>query len=166
MGGLALAVLGTLAIYVYALEFQGPPPQLKIGDIGPTMNWGVARFQGVVTGARYETDTGWLSIFLDDNTGSIFIRAYDSETQALIERNNVPGVGQHISVVGKIRTRPGFNMLILSVAGGLDILPEDVPRENISTITSNPENYVYERVQIEWKVIKKRKMIPSKEMPQ
>lgn len=159
-GGLALAVLGTLAIYAYALGFQGPPPQLEIEDIEPTMNFGTVQLNGVVTGVRYEADTEWLAIFLDDNTGSIFIRVYDSETEALIKRNNVPGVGQRINITGRLRNRPDFNMMILQVANGLKIKETPPLKENISAITSSPENYIYERVQLEGKIISKEKDAP------
>lgn len=159
-GGLALAVIGVLALYVDALWFKvvvRDAPPLSLSEIEPTMNFAAVNITGTVTGVRYEDDTKWMSIWLDDNfddyTDAIFIRVYDSETKQLIERNNVPGVGQEISIVGQLRLRPGFTQLILNVAGALDILPETPENLDIGDVVSNPENYIYERVRVQGKVI-------------
>lgn len=163
-GGLALAVFGVLGIYVYALGFMGPPPSMHLADVNPTNNFAIVTFENItVTGARYDTSTRWLSIFVDnteDNVGSMFIRAYDSETEKLIERNNVPGPGQKVDIVTKLQTSEDFNMGVLQVAGGLDILETTPKKISISKLSSNPENYLYERVQVEGKVMDKSKDDP------
>jgi len=158
-GGLALAVLGVLALYVDALWIKAvvrDAPPLSLSDIEPTMNFAAVEITGTVTGVRYEDDTEWMSIWLDDNfdddTDAIFIRIYDSETEQLIKRGNVPGTGQEISIVGQLRLRPGFTQLILNVAGALEILPETPENVSIGEVVSNPENYFYERVRVEGKV--------------
>lgn len=137
---------------------------MHIADVKPTSNFGIVTFENVtVTGARYDASTRWLSIFIDnteDNVGSMFVRAYDSETEKLIERNNVPGPGQKVDIVVKLQTSEDFNMGTLQVAGGLEILPETPENVSISELNSNPENYLYERVQVKGKVLDKSKDDP------
>lgn len=163
-GSLALAVVGVIGLYIYALGFMGPPPSMHLAEVEPTNNFAIVNFENVtVTGARYDTSTRWLSIFIDnteDNASSMFIRAYNSETEKLIERNNVPGTGQKVDIVTKLQTSEDFNMGILQVAGGLEILPTTPENVGISELNSNPENYLYERVRVEGKVLNKSKDDP------
>lgn len=180
-GGVALAVLGVIGLYVYALGFQGPPPSIRLADVEPTMNFSIVQFENVtVTGARYDRSTSWMSIFIDnteDKAGSMFVRAYDSETEELVKRtrawteehealkpgqrvNIIPGIGQKVDITLKLQTSEDFNYGILQVAGGLEILPRPPKKMAISTLVSEPENFLYERVRVDGKVVRKEKDEP------
>lgn len=107
-----------------------------------------------------------MRLWVDDGTGTMFIQAYDSEADVLIDRtlsnpdssNRIPGTGENVDIVGKLRLQPGFKRMILEVAGGTHIIPKKLASENMTEIVSNPENYLYKRVKVsDKKVIWKEK---------
>jgi RNA polymerase subunit RPABC4/transcription elongation factor Spt4 len=133
-GGLAIAVLGVLFLYV---DVRGPhilvraPYQMTVGDVfldnAVTMNFAQVIMTGKATFVKYYEDMRSLGMFITDwenNNGeirenenaSIFIRAYDATTFALFDAEKArldenspepkfPAVGDILTLRGNLRVR-------------------------------------------------------------
>jgi hypothetical protein len=152
-GGLAVAVFGVIALYadvtVLNLMIAEKPPLVSLTEVTPSMNFAIVRIQGTVTGVSYDEARMWLGITLMEENETIFIRVYDSETKALIERNKVPAVGDKAEVTGQLRVRPGFRQMILQVAGGLRPERPQAQPMTIGNVLENVNDLLYQRVRIE-----------------
>ena len=168
-GGLAIAVLGILFLYVdlhSANIVVKNPPTVALSDITETMNMAQVYIQGKATFVKYYEDTRFLGMFVSDDAGnSIFIRAYDAETLRLIEMEKqrlaegssepkFPAVGDIVTIRGQLRVRPEFKMMILQYAEGIRIERPAATRTTIAQMVSNPENFgEYQRIEVEGKII-------------
>lgn len=119
-GALGLAVLGLIWLWWFATH--SPLPTLKIGQAQATMNFAYVRVQGQVTRApSYDPDSGYLSFWIEDETGEMLVSAYRATTKQLVESGRMPFIGDHVSVEGSLRMRPDNVSLTLNSADGLRI---------------------------------------------
>jgi hypothetical protein len=181
-GGLAVAVLGVLFLYVDLRTFHfivREPYYVRIADLyldnAPTLNMAQAVITGKATFVKYYEDMRALGMFLVDlenENASVFVRAYDATTLDLIRRERerleagdpepkFPAVGDIVTVRGNLRVRAAggrageFRMMILTYADGLLRIerPEGIP-VRIADVVSQPENFgLYDRIQIEGKIL-------------
>lgn len=181
-GGLTVAIVGVLFLYVDLRTFHfivREPYHIRIADLyldnAPTMNMGQAVLTGKATFVKYYEDMRALGMFLVDpenENADIFIRAYDATTLDLMEREKerldagdpnpkFPAVGDLVTLRGNLRVRASgeragqFRMMILMYADGLlDIDRPEARPVKILDVVSNPDNFgLYERIQVEGKVI-------------
>lgn len=159
-GGLALAVCGVLALYADATVFKvviKDPPVITLDQIEPTMNFAVVKLENcLVTGVTYDELDVTLGIWLSQGGQTIFVRVYDEETKRLIATGNIPGTGDYASIIGQLRVRPDFRMMILQVAGGLRWSRPEAQSMSIPQLLDNAENLLYKRVSVEGKFISTR----------
>jgi len=151
-GGLALAVCGVLALYADATVFKAmikDPPLITLAEIEPTMNFAVVRVEGLVTGVAYRESDMTIGMWLSQGEQTIFVKVYDEETKRLIATQNIPRVGDNASIIGQLRVRPDFRMIILQVAGGLHWSRPDATPMSIDNVLADAENILHKRVQIE-----------------
>lgn len=119
-GALGLSVLGLIWLWWFATH--SPLPTLKIGQAQATMNFAYARVQGQVARApSYDPDSGYLSFWIEDETGEMLVSAYRATTKQLVESGRMPFIGDHVSVEGSLRMRPDNVSLTLNSADGLRI---------------------------------------------
>ncbi|MEW6222712.1 MAG: hypothetical protein AB1476_05340 [Candidatus Hadarchaeota archaeon] len=181
-GGLAIAILGILFLYV---DVRGPhilvkaPYQLRIGDLyldnSATMNMAQVIMTGKATFVKYYEDTRFLGMFITDlenENADVFIRAYDATTLTLLAMENqrlaensstpkYPAVGDIVTLRGNLRVRASgefigeFRMLILQYPEGvLEINRPAATPVSIKEAVDNMNNFsLYQRLQVEGKVI-------------
>ncbi len=109
---LLLAIAGVIALLVSASHTAAP--QIAIGEIGATMNLAYVRVSGtVISSPKYDPDSGYLSFRMDDGTGELTVSSYRAETQALVNSNSVPALGDRIALEGTLRLREDSSALTL-----------------------------------------------------
>jgi hypothetical protein len=169
-GGLTVAVLGVLLLYV---DLHGPrwivrePPTIEnYSEITPAMNFAQIYIPGKATFVKYYDDTRFLGIFVEDeDQNELFVRAYDAETMRLIRMESrrleegspqpkFPAVGDILTVRGNLRVRPGFPMMILQFAEGLSIHRPEATRVTIENLVENASGFEeYRRFEVVGKII-------------
>jgi len=181
-GGLAVAVLGVLFLCadVRGLHIATRPPyEISISDLflenATLMNMGQVVLTGRATFVKFYEDTGFLGMYLTDlenSDASVFVRAYDSTTKALIELENrrlrenrgspaFPAVGDIVTVRGSLRVRAigdranQFQMLIVQYPEGFVRIERPEGREaRIFDVVHSFENFEeYGRLKVSGKVI-------------
>lgn len=117
---LLLAIAGVIALLVSASHTAAP--QITIGEIGATMNLAYVRVSGmVISSPKYDPGSGYLSFRLDDGTGELTVSSYRAETQALVNSNSVPALGDRIALEGTLRLREDSSALTLAAPERLTI---------------------------------------------
>jgi hypothetical protein len=177
-GGLAIAVLGVMFLYVdlHATHIIVREPEtIRISDITPTTNFGNVYITGKATFVKYYDDTKFLGMYLtdlDNENVDIYIRAYDAETKRLMDMETqrlaenspdpkFPAVGDIVTVRGQIIVRGGapeveggFAMMRIQYAEGVKVMRPEATRVTIEELVSNPKKFGrYQRVEIEGKII-------------
>ncbi|MEM1689596.1 MAG: hypothetical protein QXX33_03655 [Candidatus Hadarchaeales archaeon] len=181
-GGLSVAVLGVLFLCadVRGLHIIAKQPyQIAISDLfkenATLMNMGQAVLTGKATFVKFYEDTNFLGMYLVDpenSEASIFIRAYDATTKALIRLESerlakgspipaFPAVGDIVTVRGSLRVRAvgdkanQFQMLIVQYPEGFLKIERPAGRKvRIHDVVHFPENFTeYERLEVTGKVI-------------
>ncbi|MEM2678881.1 MAG: hypothetical protein QXU01_00470 [Candidatus Hadarchaeales archaeon] len=181
-GGLSVAVLGVLFLCadVRGLHIIAKQPyQIAISDLfkenATLMNMGQAVLTGKATFVKFYEDTNFLGMYLVDpenSEASIFIRAYDATTKALIRLESerlakgspipaFPAVGDIVTVRGSLRVRAvgdkanQFQMLIVQYPEGFLKIERPTGRKvRIHDVVHFPENFTeYERLEVTGKVI-------------
>lgn len=181
-GGLSIAILGILFLCadVRGLHIIAKQPyQIAISDLfkenATLMNMGQAVLTGKATFVKFYEDTNFLGMYLVDpenSEASIFIRAYDATTKALIKLENerlargspvpaFPSVGDIVTVRGSLRVRAvgdranQFQMLIVQYPEGFMKIERPVARKvTIYEVVHSLENFAeYERLEVSGKVI-------------
>jgi len=177
-GGLAIAVFGVMFLYLdlHATHIIVREPQtIEISEITPTMNFGNVYITGKATFVKYYDDTKFLGMFitdLDNENVDIYIRAYDAETNRLMDMESqrlaenspdpkFPAVGDIVTLRGQLIVRGGspeeeggFAMLRIQYAEGVKVERPETTRVTIENLVSNPESFgYYQRVEIEGKII-------------
>ncbi|MEM3401957.1 MAG: hypothetical protein QW179_00305 [Candidatus Hadarchaeales archaeon] len=183
-GGLALAVLGILFLYVDVrtthLIVEGPHG-IRVADLyldnASTLNFAQAVMTGKATFVKYYEDTKFLGMYIADpenENADVFVRAYDATTKFLLKLENerlragdntpkFPALGDIVTLRGNLRVRASrekageFRMLIVQYPEGfLEInRPEAIPVK-IEQIALHPENFPqYSRLMVTGKIIGK-----------
>ena len=117
---LGLAALGLILLWWFAAHTPVPAP--KISQAQATMNFAYVRVEGLVTRPpSFDSGADTLSFWVADGTGELLVSSYRSTTQGLIRAEQVPGVGDRVSVEGTLRIRPDSASLTLNSAQALHI---------------------------------------------
>lgn len=118
----ALAVTAVGLLLLWFLASRAEPPTVPIGQVGATMNLAYIRLEGQVTqGPNYDPASHYLSFWLADDSGEIYVAAYRHEAEDLVAANRVPALGDWVSVAGTLRVREDFTSLTLNAAGQLQV---------------------------------------------
>jgi hypothetical protein len=134
-----LATLGLAALWFAATCAE--VPLVKIGQVAATMNLAYVRVGGRCTRSpSYDPESGYLSFWIEDDTGEIRIAAYRAETQQIIEGGLVPAPGDLVEVAGTLRIREDLLSLTINVPDQLEVTradrstaPSALSRRSIST---------------------------------
>ncbi len=128
VAALALA-LGGLAL-LWLLATRTDPPAVEVGQVDALMNMAYVRVTGrVARPPSYDPATGYLSFWLSDGSGELYVAAYQEESQALIAQGRTPALGDQVSLEGTLRIREDLIALTLNVPERLTIQrPEPVAR--------------------------------------
>ena len=148
IAAILLATVGIAVLWFAATHAE--VPLIQIGQAGATMNMAYVRLQGCCTRApSYDPESGYLSFWIEDDTGQIYVSAYRAETRQIIAEKRVPALGDRVEVAGTLRIREDFLSLTINVPEQLEITrPEPVDRA-IGTIA--PEDR-YLRVRVRGQV--------------
>ncbi|MBI3762848.1 MAG: hypothetical protein HY260_13450 [Chloroflexi bacterium] len=113
IGAVVLAAVGLIGLYAAAKNVG--VPDVKIAQVGATMNLAYVRVSGLVTRQpTYDLASQYLSFRLDDGTGEISVSAYRAETLALVNGGKVPALGDRVTVEGTLRVREDFSALTIN----------------------------------------------------
>jgi hypothetical protein len=119
-----LAVLlgvGGLAL-LYMAAVRHPVPVVRIGDLGPTMNYAVVKIGGVAGAAPYiarDSDPpDYVSFPVDDGTGRITVFAGKPLAARLVAQSLLPARGDALQVTGTLALNAGgkFKLRLQSAA--------------------------------------------------
>jgi len=125
-------------------------PLVQIGQANATMNMAYVRLQGRCTRApTYDLDSDYLSFWIEDDTGEIYVSAYRAETRQIIEEGRVPALGDRVEVAGTLRVREDFLSLTIDVPDQLKITRVEPVHRAIGSI--GPEDH-YLRVLVRGQV--------------
>jgi len=143
-GAIVLAVAGLLILWGAATFAR--VPTVYVGEIVGTMNWAYVRMEGVVTrNPSYDQETGYLSFWLNDDTGDIMVSAYRNEAQALVAAGKVPMLGDRVSLEGTLKVKEDFAYLTVGVPDKVQITRPDPADMSIGDITYEHE---WQRVRV------------------
>lgn len=146
----AVAVTAVGLLLLWFLATRTEPPTVSIGQVGGTMNLAYVRLEGQVTqGPRYDPASPYLSFWLADDTGEIYVAAYRQEAQELVAANCIPAVGDRVSVAGTLRVREDYASLTMNAADQLEITRPDPQELTIAEIDPYSE---LERVRLRGQV--------------
>jgi DNA/RNA endonuclease YhcR with UshA esterase domain len=125
-------------------------PLVAIGQTGATMNLAYVRVEGRCTSIpSYDPKTDTLSFWIADETGELRVTAYRAETRALMAQENVPALGDAVSVAGTLRIREDFQSLTIDVPEELAITRGEAVERAIGSIAASDE---YRRVRVRGQV--------------
>jgi DNA/RNA endonuclease YhcR with UshA esterase domain len=121
-------------------------PTVPIDQIGATMNLAYVRVEGRCTRApSYDPQTEYLSFWIADDTGELYVTSYRNETRVLVEEGRVPALGDKVAVAGTLRVRDDFRSLTVN-------LPQEVsitrPEPQTAPLGAIAPNQVYRRVRV------------------
>lgn len=109
VGSVVLAVAGLLLLYL-AVTHRELPVQ-KIGAITPLMNYAYVRVVGTVPRNGYVGNSAgtvdYVSFVVEDDTGSIRVKAQGDVALTLAETDRVPQRGMEVDVTGGLYVVPG-----------------------------------------------------------
>ncbi len=141
---LFLASAGLVVLWLAAT--RADVPIVKIGQADATTNMAYVRLQGQCTRApTYDPEREYLSFWIADDTGTILVTAYRAETREMVERGQVPALGDQIEVAGTLRVREDFLSLTLNAPEQLKITRAEPVDRSIRSI--RPEDQ-YRRVRV------------------
>lgn len=125
-------------------------PKISIGQARATTNLAYVRLEGRCSRTpSYDPESDYLSFWISDGTGELYVTAYRAETRELLDQGRVPALGDWVEVAGTLRIRDDFRSLTLNVPDQLKISrPEPVER-SIGSITSEDR---YRRVRVRGRV--------------
>jgi len=148
LAAIALATAGMAVLWFAAT--QAEVPAVTIGQAGATMNLAYVRVEGRCTSVpSYDPQTEYLSFWIADETGELYITSYRAETEALIEAERVPALGDRVAVAGTLRIREGFGSLTINAPGELVIKRAEPETCAIGAIE---REQVYRRVRVRGQV--------------
>ncbi|MBS3782948.1 MAG: hypothetical protein KGY78_00750, partial [Anaerolineae bacterium] len=148
LAAILLSVVGLAILWVFATRAE--IPTVAVGQVGASMNLAYVRVEGRCTRApSYDPETGYLSFWVGDDTGELYVSSYRAETQALIEQGNVPGLGDHVAVAGTLRIREDFPSLTVNAPGAVTLARDAAEACPIGRIASEQ---TYRRVRVRGQV--------------
>ena len=148
IAAVALATVGLAVLWLAATHAE--VPLIQIGQAGATMNMAYVRIKGRCTRApTYDPESDYLSFWIEDDTGEMYVSAYRAETRQIVEQERVPALGDLVEVAGTLRVREDFLSLTLNVPEQLEITRAEPVERDIGTIV--PEDQ-YLRVRVRGQV--------------
>ena len=148
LAAIAFATLGLAVLWYVAV--QTDVPLVSIGRIRAGMNLAYVRVAGCCTDVpSYDPQTGYLSFWLDDGTGELYVSSYRSETETLVEGGRVPALGDRVALAGTLRVREDFSSLTLNAPEELVITRAEPERCPIGAIAPDQ---TYRRVSVRGQV--------------
>lgn len=133
LAAIAFATLGLAVLWCVAA--QTDVPLVSIGRIGAGMNLAYVRVAGRCTDvSSYDPQTGFLSFWLADDTGELYVSSYRPETEALMAEGRVPALGDRVALAGTLRVREDFRSLTLNAPEELVITRAEPERCPIGAI--------------------------------
>ncbi|MHA1822126.1 MAG: OB-fold nucleic acid binding domain-containing protein [Promethearchaeota archaeon] len=108
-------IFGLVGLSFYSIYH--PVPIVSIGNIGPTYSNGTVRIRGNITNIDYReaSDLSWKMIIftVQDDTGSIDVKAYTQTVEEMINNYNTPAMGDYCEVKGSVYIRGNDLHLLL-----------------------------------------------------
>lgn len=150
-GKLAAMLLATLGLAVlWFVATRAEVPTVAIGQAGATMNLAYVRVEGRCTRVpSYDPQTGYLSFWVADETGELYVASYGAETESLIEGERVPALGDHVAVIGTLRIQEDFGSLTIGAPGEVVITRAEPEPCAIGAIEPEP---TYRRMRVQGQV--------------
>jgi len=143
-----LAAVGLVGLWFAAIRTE--VPTVPIGHVGAMMNMAYVRLEGHCTrGPSYDPDSGYLSFWIEDETGEIHVSSYRAETRQIVVAGRVPALGDLVEVAGTLRVRDDYLSLTIHVPEQLKITRAAPVDRQIGTIM--PEDQ-YLRVRVRGQV--------------
>jgi DNA/RNA endonuclease YhcR with UshA esterase domain len=125
-------------------------PLVRVAQIEATMNMAYVRLEGRCTRSpSYDPESGYLSFWLEDGTGELYVSAYPAETRQIVEAGCVPALGDRVEVAGTLRVREGFPSLTIRSPEQLSIARAEPVDRQIGTIGAEDQ---FERVRVRGQV--------------
>jgi DNA/RNA endonuclease YhcR with UshA esterase domain len=86
------------------------------------MNFAYVHLEGQVTRApSFDPESGYLNFWIADDTGEMLVSSYRATTQSLLDSDQVPFVGDRVTVEGTLRIRQDSVMLSLNSADAVHV---------------------------------------------
>lgn len=128
----AAVLLATVGLaLLYWMSIMREVPRVEIGSIVSTMNFAYVNIEGVVPQSARIFQTGDMvssvSFSVDDGTGTIPVRAFGRNGQALVDADKVPRAGDRVSLDGSLNISADSVTLYLQVPENLEIVARYVP---------------------------------------
>ncbi len=144
IASIALATVGLVALWLFAINTE--TPLITIGQAGATMNMAYVRLTGRCTRTpTYDPESDYLSFWLQDDTGEIYVTAYRAEARAIIAQGRAPALGDRVEVAGTLRVREDFLSLTVNVPEQMHISRNEPMARAIGDITREDR---YQRVRV------------------
>jgi DNA/RNA endonuclease YhcR with UshA esterase domain len=125
-------------------------PLVRVAQIEATMNMAYVRLEGRCTRSpSYDPEGGYLSFWIEDGSGELYVSAYRAETRQIVETGRVPALGDRVEVAGTLRVREDFPSLTIRSPEQLSIARAEPVDRKIGTI--RPEDQ-FERVRVQGQV--------------
>jgi DNA/RNA endonuclease YhcR with UshA esterase domain len=145
---LCFSIVGILVLWWRAVQTN--IPSISIADIERLMNMAYVRIGGRITrNITYDPTSQYLGFWVDDGTGEIHVSSYRDTTAALLEMENVPALGDEVSIAGSLRLRPDFAALTLDIPEHLTLIRSHPAPLQSSDITPLDE---YRRVVLQGEI--------------
>jgi len=134
-------------------------PTVSIGQLDAGMNLAYVRLTGRCTrSATYDPTTGYLSFWLNDDTGELRVAAFRGSTRTLIAKQHLPALGDHISVAGTLRIQDDFRTLTINDPDQLVVSRAEPVERSIGSLTLEDQ---YQRIRVRGQVRDVRRPYPA-----
>jgi DNA/RNA endonuclease YhcR with UshA esterase domain len=143
-----LATVGLGALWLAARHAE--IPLVRVSQIEATMNMAYVRLDGRCTRSpSYDPESGYLSFWIEDGSGELYVSAYRAETRQIVEGGRVPALGDRVEVAGTLRVREGFPSLTIRSPEQLSITRAEPVDRQIGAI--KPEDQ-FQRMRVRGQV--------------
>lgn len=124
LAALFLATLGLAGLWLIARHTE--IPTLRVDEATSNMNLAYVRLSGrIVRNLNYDPETSYLGFWLGDETGEVYVSAYQDVTEDLLAHGTVPAIGDTVTVAGTLRIREDMVSLTLNVPEHLTLTRPD-----------------------------------------
>ena len=102
----AAVLLSTVGlVLLYAMARTRDPERIRIGDIEPTMNFGLVRLSGEVkSNPRPFKNGNGMSFYVGDSSGSIIVFLDQAQSRAMSEGGLLPKKGDSVDFVAQLQS--------------------------------------------------------------